>query len=398
MNRVATAVALAGALLTLPLAATAVPRPVSAPVDPRPSSSDGLRGTSPRAPLSRVDPVVTGQVTRTVVPGLVLDTWTETDARGPNQVYALTADLGTPGLTLRYAAMPTVRQVARLPRILRQDAAVAGVNADFFDIHDTGAPLGVGVDEGRVLHGPRQGWTHSLVVRRDGALRIKEAPVVVRVRHRPGIRVTNLNSPTVAPQGIGLYTPAWGEAAGYRVVDGARRRDVRQVVVRDGRVRSTSRRLTADHPVDGWLLVGRGHGAVALARLHVGDRVRFTTTVAGSPRVVVSGSEELLAAGTVLATDDTALAPRTAVGIDRDTGHLLLVVVDGRSDVSRGMTLVELARLLGRLGAEYALNLDGGGSSTMVAADDQGTPRVVNVPSDGAVRKVANGLELTYTP
>ena len=68
-------------------------------------------------------------------------------------------------------------------------------------------------------------------------------------------------------------------------------------------------------------------------------------------------------------TDDRELHPRTAVGIDRDKGRILLLVVDGRSSRSRGYTLVEVARLMRRLGAEDALNLDGGGSSTMVGQD-----------------------------
>ena len=70
-----------------------------------------------------------------------------------------------------------------------------------------------------------------------------------------------------------------------------------------------------------------------------------------------------------------------------------LIVVDGRSEESRGATLVELAMLLQEAGAEKALNLDGGGSSTMVALDDElGVPTVVNTPSDGAQRRVPNGL------
>jgi exopolysaccharide biosynthesis protein len=72
-------------------------------------------------------------------------------------------------------------------------------------------------------------------------------------------------------------------------------------------------------------------------------------------------------------------------------------VVDGRQDFSRGLTLVELARLMRRLGAEAALNLDGGGSSTMVAADQAGVVGVRNSPSDGRQRAVPNGLGLTYT-
>ncbi|PWD49689.1 exopolysaccharide biosynthesis protein [Serinibacter arcticus] len=61
--------------------------------------------------------------------------------------------------------------------------------------------------------------------------------------------------------------------------------------------------------------------------------------------------------------------PRTAIGMI-EADHLILVVVDGRSDESAGVTLPELARLMADLGATEAYNLDGGGSSTMVADGD----------------------------
>ena len=64
-------------------------------------------------------------------------------------------------------------------------------------------------------------------------------------------------------------------------------------------------------------------------------------------------------------------------GIDRD-GYAWLVTVDGRQpDASAGMTLVELQRLAKRIGLTDALNLDGGGSTTMVIAGN-----VVNHPSE----------------
>ncbi|WP_062306482.1 phosphodiester glycosidase family protein [Demequina subtropica] len=66
--------------------------------------------------------------------------------------------------------------------------------------------------------------------------------------------------------------------------------------------------------------------------------------------------------------------PRTAIGMI-EANHYVLVVVDGRSDTSAGVTLDELAQIMIDLGATEAYNLDGGGSSTMVSDGD-----VVNVP------------------
>lgn len=79
--------------------------------------------------------------------------------------------------------------------------------------------------------------------------------------------------------------------------------------------------------------------------------------------------------------------PRTALGVTAD-GRLLLVVVDGRqSGYSSGMGLQELADLMTSLGARDAINLDGGGSSTMWL-----NGLVVNRPSDGPERAVSSAL------
>ena len=74
----------------------------------------------------------------------------------------------------------------------------------------------------------------------------------------------------------------------------------------------------------------------------------------------------------------TSRQPRTAVGATAD-GKLILLVCDGRNmRGSAGFTLAELADKLIELGAVDAVNLDGGGSSTMVGSDG----KVLNRPSD----------------
>ncbi len=82
--------------------------------------------------------------------------------------------------------------------------------------------------------------------------------------------------------------------------------------------------------------------------------------------------------------------PRTAVGLDATGKKLILAVVDGRwSGVSRGMTTKQMGEVMASLGAERAINLDGGGSTTLYIAAEGG---VVNHPSDGSERVVSNHL------
>ncbi len=80
--------------------------------------------------------------------------------------------------------------------------------------------------------------------------------------------------------------------------------------------------------------------------------------------------------------------PRTAAGVSKDGKTLYLLVADGRRANAPGMTLAELAAFMNhRLDACWAINLDGGGSSTMWLED-----HVVNHPSDGFERPVGDHL------
>ncbi len=113
--------------------------------------------------------------------------------------------------------------------------------------------------------------------------------------------------------------------------------------------------------------------------------------VSGFPELVTEGARHRCADPTANTcfpdrSDMRARHPRSAMGLTQDRRTFLLVVVDGRSGRSAGMYGSELAWLMENLGAWQAYNLDGGGSSALWV---QG-PGVVNNPSDGSQRAVAN--------
>jgi hypothetical protein len=88
--------------------------------------------------------------------------------------------------------------------------------------------------------------------------------------------------------------------------------------------------------------------------------------------------------------------PRAAIG--HDGSYVYSVVVNGRSDSDVGMTLHELGTyMLERLGVVAALNLDGGGSATLVARDPAGTFRVLNSPMDGYMQPTPGGSREVYS-
>ena len=91
------------------------------------------------------------------------------------------------------------------------------------------------------------------------------------------------------------------------------------------------------------------------------------------------------------------LHPRTGIGLSRDKKTLWMAVVDGRTSSSKGVKCSELGDILRGLGAYSAINLDGGGSSAMVLKQSSGSYALVNTPSDGSQRVVANHLAVVVS-
>ncbi|AQG81906.1 phosphodiester glycosidase family protein [Spirosoma montaniterrae] len=129
-----------------------------------------------------------------------------------------------------------------------------------------------------------------------------------------------------------------------------------------------------------------------------------TAATAWNPSQAVGGGPVLVQGGQIRLTaneelfNDAAFVdvnPRTAIGY-RDDNALIVLVVDGRQRASAGVTLPQLAGMMQALGCREALNLDGGGSSTMLARDE-----VVNNPTnvDGGDRNNlrANASALVWT-
>jgi len=154
-------------------------------------------------------------------------------------------------------------------------------------------------------------------------------------------------------------------------------------------------------PTNGFVLSGNGIAKDYLnSNFFVGDTVkvifklpaiamRVKELIGGNPTIIKNGVQAVPSG-----SFSSDRHPRTAVGFSQDSTKLYLVVVDGRQvGFSIGMSLYELADYMLEWDIHQAVNLDGGGSTTMVVRK-----KVVNSPSDtGGERSVANSLLLVST-
>ena len=151
-------------------------------------------------------------------------------------------------------------------------------------------------------------------------------------------------------------------------------------------------------PSGKYVIRGRGSAATVVNTLLVGDTITISPTwtfgdVSVDPQQVISGNPKILADGVVLDTesergDASQLHPRSAVGYSDGGTKVYFLVVDGRSLISDGVRTTVLADIMRYAGCTDAMNVDGGGSSTLYTS----ALGIRNKPSDGTERADGNGL------
>ncbi|MBI2123030.1 MAG: phosphodiester glycosidase family protein, partial [Armatimonadetes bacterium] len=252
-------------------------------------------------------------------------------------------------------------------------------------------PLGMVVIKGKLISAPLPRRS-VFAISSDGKAVIQSFDFHGRIvtSDNDALSISAVNRPPQAA-GVAVYTAAYGPLTPpFQLA----------AVVRNGVVESlTSGRILI--PEDGYVLAVNEADAGLLLQLHAGERVwmkldltpdlEVISALGGGPRLVKEGREFIPFDWEWFSHRlHQKRAPRTAVGIT-EAGKLLLVTVDGRSRQNTGMTLRELAQVMISLSAREAMNLDGGGSATMVVGG-----RIMNEPSDGRERPVASALIILY--
>ena len=295
---------------------------------------------------------------------------------------------------------------------------VGGINGDFYSMQ-TGIPIGVMIGDGTILCS--DAGAAAIGIRSDGSCLIGQ-PTIKTVLHRVleneadavptadaeafSLPVAHINK-LPAVWGAYLCTPAFGKTTCaaengteyvFRTEEG--RLAVGQSVTAVlAEIREDTK--NTEIPEDGFVIVVHAacQAAGAYRALAVGDRVQIACTAAeGWEDVVFAvGGGDILVQNGIARNDGFSVShaktpnPRTAVGYTAD-GELKFFALDGRSETARGMTLAELAETMAGFGCIGAINLDGGGSTTVLVRADDDALTVANMPSDGRERKISNAV------
>jgi len=334
-----------------------------------------------------------------VAQGLMVTSFQRLYPHGGWKSWPLMADLSEPTLRSDVLTAPALTEREPLSAMAARAGAVAAVNGDFFAMAGTGIALGTVVQNGQYLQSPLPNWPNGVLVGKDRIGRLASVVLEGTVTTPDGsYPLAVVNTPVVPEGAIGIFTSLWTIDRPWAMGDAA---VGCEVVVRQGRVVSISPKVSGDPvPADGFILVGTGDMAAPLARLNVGDPVSVSYRAVPDVWWALGGQNVLVDDGSVVdGLDGTSRRPRTAIGFSKDGSRMYLLAIDGDSSLSRGLSLREVAELMREFGAHSALELDGGGSTTMVARLP-GTSglTVINRPADGAERRIPNGVGLFAEP
>ena len=346
--------------------------------------------------------------------GVVLKNYTRFVDKGWLDIYVAEVDLTDKntrvGLLNSENGLNTFQTVYQMANASTENV-VAAVNGDFFNgTYKNGNTIGLSISEGEILTSTYYEnevkdtfGTFALDEDNNGifgyfsnkiSLAAKGSEVVLSVAE-----INKVSSDYSYPV---LYTSKWGEKS-----LGAREDFViTEMLVDNGKVVEVRTNGEAfDIPENGFVISTCGNAAAYMAEnFKKGTKVELQVEMELDYEKIdfaVSGGAMLVENGQIpekFASNISGTNPRTAIGLSKNGKTLYLVTVDGRQKKSIGMTQTELAEFLIEKGIYQALNLDGGGSTTMVARElgEEGL-KTVNSPSGGSLRMVTNAVGVYNT-
>lgn len=288
---------------------------------------------------------------------------------------------------------------------------VGGINGDFYDT-STGYPLGILVSDGEILSGSSEYYAVGFYA--DGRAVMGSPQLsIVASSYSGSLKLASLNKPRVDKAGVTMLTYDYRDdhttgssvaSDGVNVlatIVGGRASIGGSLLLRVDEIAedAQTRTLTEGQVLLTGAANGYSEGLAFLRALTPGETVTVSFT---TPDPKWNGVTEAIGAYYSLvengvARDDfeVSAAPRTAVGV-KASGEVVFYALDGRQNsVSMGASLGVLAARMAELGCVTALCLDGGGSTTAVAATpDASAAQLLNSPSDKSQRKVTNHLLL----
>ena len=349
---------------------------------------------------------------QTITQGVTSENIVRFTTNGWLNINVLTVDLSN-----KYIKVDTITntdstgKLASTKTLAEKAGAVAAVNASFFTPMGGGFgyPVGPVIQAGEFVSATSEHNKYSDTMASFSLTKLNEAMLAY----------WKTDISLVAPNGSAIPAARYNKINGSQFTDltimdrklrptsigvSDAQPDIVEMVVVEGKVTQfLTSQPAVEIPENGYIVVTRAAvGKLLTDNFHVGDKVEMN--IATNPNweninMSVTGGAILVKDGKIpekFSYDTPYIAknqPRTVIASTKDGKKLLFVTVDGRQESSIGMTQAEIAQFMLSIGAYNALNLDGGGSTTMVGRELGNTsPEIMNSPSDGLARGISNAI------
>ena len=336
--------------------------------------------------------------------------------KGWRNVNVLKIDLNDSNISVRPMESATGLQRKTVLQLVQDSGAVAGVNADYFDMSSNSSPsLGMLIEEGNLSHGYNSNYSTlginrnmaTFMIDNNNTPSMEYYGVAIRISSN-GTFIGGATAKNILPNSIAR--PLVFDRTYYQTTNNivANRKTLYTIVVEDGVVTYQSKAGEAVNiPQNGYvIMVPEASANEYYKKLKVGTNVEVQevlylnsglTKAVADMRLGIGGSGIIMRNGVAYTGSAHAVTPssnvaRTIVATVKDSNEILLVTVDKGSGYI-GINQSELIEVLKRYNVKDAMYLDGGGSTTFVSRNAGSySATLQNKPSDGSQRKVINGI------
>ena len=355
------------------------------------------------------------RTSETITSGVVLEKITKFTDEGWQNINVLRANLNNPNVRIdTLSNKESMKNLTNTKELVESNKAVAAINASFFNwMSEAGkaCPDGPVVQSGELISSDHEYnrynnsmGTFSIDKSNNLLYEFWKTDMELIADNGKSMVISQYNKASFKDYtDITMWCTKWDE---YSLGATEKYPDIVEMVIQDSFVIDIREGMPSMKiPENGYVVISRGEKAEFIKNnFEIGCSTLLSITTRPNwedMKMAVTGSAILVKNGKIPSPFSYEIGgrhPRTMVGSSKDGKELLLVTVDGRQQSSLGMTQTEAANLMIELGAYNALNLDGGGSTTMAARKPATENiRIINSPSDGSPRRVANAIGIFST-
>lgn len=346
-----------------------------------------------------------------ITSGAILHNTVKFTSDGWLNINVLQVDLSNKNIKVDTMINPSLLKLMTVKAMAQNNNAIAAINGGFFNwLGNGGYPDGSIVSDKKIVTASSEYNKYNdsmatLSINKFNNILYEfwKTDINILTEHGNSIHVTSYNKASILNYNdITVWDTKWSDMS----LGNTNYSDIIEVVVKNDSVVGIRENLPATKiPENGYIIITRAANRdIIYNTFSPGSKIQLnieTTPSWTSQKTAITGSAILLKDGVIpqkFSFDIAGRQPRTAIGSSQDNKTLFLVTVDGRQNKSIGMTQYELAEYMQSIGIYNALNLDGGGSTTMVAREPGSDElKIVNNPSDGGERTVSTAFGIFST-